>query len=69
MRLKHFDEYGGDDDDYDSDNVTCNRCGESGLYWQVVYCEDGRSERNTLFSDATRKRHVCKVQDEFEVVK
>ena len=44
--------------DEDGDDVTCNRCGKSGLHWQKVFSADG--ERPVLF-DSDNKRHVCEI--------
>ena len=48
----------------DADGIQCNRCGETGLYWQPCVSPDGRSERMTLFSEATRRRHACSLNAE-----
>lgn len=43
----------------DDDEVTCNRCGKDGLYWQTIFTADG--EKYELFDNETDERHVCKI--------
>jgi len=57
-----------EDDEDDLDGVTCNRCGETGLYWQSRWTPDG-SERSVLFDSATRRAHECRASaDDFDDV-
>lgn len=59
----YFDEYDYDERD-DDQNVTCNRCGATGLEWH-----DTGTRWRLLNSDG--KFHVCNTAasaDEFEVV-
>lgn len=54
-----------DDFPENEDGVTCLRCKEPGLYWQMVTQSDGRSEKPVLFKDG--HRHVCRPSaDDFE---
>ena len=47
-------------------DVTCNRCGETGLFWQSMYV-DGQ-EKPVLFEEAKygTRRHECKYDDHFD---
>lgn len=48
--------------------VTCSRCGEADLHWQMVTAPDGRSERPVLFNERMQ-RHVCRPSaDDFEAL-
>jgi hypothetical protein len=65
MPTDYFDEILDQDDD---DGVTCNRCGESGYYWQETYTADGKPKPK-LFDSETSKPHVCPLDaDDFEVL-
>lgn len=57
IRLDEYDMY--DDEPRD---VTCNRCGKTGLFWQAMYV-DGQ-EKPVLFEPSrfTARRHECKQQ-------
>lgn len=63
---RYADRFGELDDD---EGVTCKRCGEQGLYWQLVTQPDGRSEKPVLFDSADDRPHVCAPNpDDFEVL-
>lgn len=60
MRLDEYDMH--DEEDDEPRDVTCKRCGETGLYWQRMYV-DGH-EKPVLFEPSrfTSRRHECKQQ-------
>jgi hypothetical protein len=66
--MRSPDAFDMDDAQDDDDGITCNRCGESGCYWQETYTADG-SPKNKLFDSATDKPHVCALNgNDFQVI-
>lgn len=59
-----WSDHENDPSDYDEDNVTCNRCGKTGLWWLTVHQTHGH--KNVLCDGD--KRHYCNPvsDDEFE---
>ena len=53
-------------DDEEQDFITCRDC-KAAVYWGDHYSQDG-SRTSALFNATTKRRHVCLVQDDFDVV-
>jgi len=61
-----FDFADADEAPTEERTISCQRCGEGGLYWQAVWDGAGR-ERSALFDAATRHRHECRASvDDFD---
>jgi len=55
-----------DEDDEGQDLFPCRDC-KAAVYWGDHYSQDG-SKTSALFNASNKRRHVCTVQDDFDVV-
>jgi len=53
-------------DEDDNDAFPCRDC-QAAVYWGDRYSQDG-SKTSALFNASNSRKHVCPVQDDFDVV-
>ena len=64
--LDFLDSFGDEDPFYDGEEVTCERCGETELLWELTYVE---GKPKWILIDSNNAPHQCPPSsaDEFDV--